>query len=128
MSNQVVKPGDVHAPWEGAYNHAVRAGTVYVAGQVALDRDGNVVGKDDIVAQAELALTNLSRVLAAAGASNQNVVKLNVYLTRREDFTAWREVRRRYFTGEPPAATLAFVSGLADPDLLVEVEAIAVTG
>ena len=81
-----------------------------------------------MVAQTELALTNLSRVLVAAGASIQDVVKYNVYLTRREDLTAWREVRRCYFTGEPPAAALVFVPGPADPDFLAEVEVIAVTG
>ena len=129
MPNQVIKPADVHVPIGRGYNHAIKAGnTVYVAGQVALDKDGNLVGKGDITAQAEQVFKNLQAVLAAAGASFQDVVKNNTYLTREEDISKLREVRQRYITGEPPASTLAVISALANPDFLIEVEVIAVVG
>ncbi len=110
-----------------SFTHAFKAGnTVYTAGQVALDKDGNLVGKGDISAQANQVLLNLQAVLRAAGASMQDVVKLNMYLTGQADLTKVREVRQRYFTGEFPAATGMFVSALADPDFLIEIDAIAV--
>lgn len=128
MPKQVIGPGDVHPPIGGGYSHATRAGnTIYLAGQVALDRQGNLVGKGDIGAQAEQVYQNVVAVLKAAGVSFQDVVKVTTYLTRREDIPKVREVRARYFpASEPPASTLVVVSGLASPDFLIEVEAIAV--
>ena len=138
MPNQAIKAKDVHESGPD-YNLAIKAGnTIYVSGQAALGEGGTtggpgdpsggvLVGKDDFEAQAEQAMTNLSRVLAAAGASIQDVVKYVVYMTRREDLPAWRLVRRRYFTGQPPAVMLVFVAGLAHPDFLIEIEAVAVT-
>ncbi len=127
MPNQVIKPTDVHVPIGRGYNHVIKAGnTIYVAGQVALDKDGNLVGKEDITAQAEQVFKNLQAALAAAGASFQDIVKINTYLTQRDDLAKLREVRSKYFAGEPPASTLVFISGLAMPEFLIEVEAIAV--
>ena len=129
MAKQVIKPSGVHVPLGSSYNHAWKAGdTVYTAGQIALDSDGNLVGKGDFAAQADQTFKNLQAVLAAAGASLGDIVKLNTYLTREEDLAQLREVRQRYMSGEPPASTLVFISALANPDLLVEVEAIAVVG
>ena len=125
MAKQVIKPADVHIPQ--GYNHAWKAGnTVFTAGQIALDKDGNLVGKGDFVAQAEQVFKNLKAVLSASGASLDDVVKLTTYLTRMEDLAGLRDVRPRFFTGEPAASTLLFISALANPDLLIEVEAIAV--
>ena len=82
MANEVIKPADVHVPT--GYNHAFKAGnTVYTAGQVALDRDENVVGKGDIEAQTDQVFKNLQAVLAAAGGSLQDVVKLTIYITQQ---------------------------------------------
>ncbi|MBI4299250.1 MAG: RidA family protein [Chloroflexi bacterium] len=127
MPNQVIKPAEVHVPAGRGYNHAVKAGnTVYVAGQVAIDKNGNLVGKGDFTAQAEQVYENLQAVLAAAGASFKDVVKMNTYLTRQEDLGKLREIRQRYATVEPPASTLLVISALANPDFLLEVEVIAV--
>ena len=129
MDKQVIKPSGVHVPLGNSYNHAWKAGnTIYTAGQIALDSDGNLVGKGDIAAQTDQVFKNLQAVLAAAGASLADVVKINTYLTRQEDMAGLREVRQRYMGGEPPASTLVFISALANPDLLVEIEAIAVVG
>ena len=127
MPNEAIKPADVHSYPPRTISHGFKAGnTVYTAGQVALDHDGNLAGKGDSSAQADQVFSNLQAVLRAAGASMQDVVKLNIYLTGQADLTKVREVRERYFTGEFPAATGVFVSALADPDFLIEIDAIAV--
>jgi 2-iminobutanoate/2-iminopropanoate deaminase len=111
----------------GHYSHAVIAQgrTLYVAGQVPIDADGEVVGAD-AATQARQVLSNLAAVLEAASATLADVVKTTVYLTNRDDRAAVGKVRQAYFTGSPPANTLVVVAGLADPRYLVEIEAIAV--
>ena len=103
---------------------------IYIAGQVALDASGNIVGKSDYRAQLEQVFLNLKTALEAAGASFKNVVKLNYYIVDavdRSQFFAYREVRDKYVdTSNPPVATVVVVRGLVLPDFLVEIEAIAV--
>ena len=110
----------------GHYSHAVIAQgrTLYVAGQVPIDADGEVVGAD-AATQARQVLSNLAAVLEAASATLADVVKTTVYLTNRDDRAAVGEVRRAHFAGDPPANTLVVVASLADPRYLVEIEAIA---
>jgi enamine deaminase RidA (YjgF/YER057c/UK114 family) len=94
---------------------------------VALDRDGNVVGKGSLKAQTEQVFENLTARLEEAGATFQDVVKLNYYLTDASDLAGLREVRNRYLnTQNPPASTLVVVKQLFRDEFLVEVEAIAV--
>jgi 2-iminobutanoate/2-iminopropanoate deaminase len=111
----------------GHYSHAVIAQgrMLYVAGQVPIDADGEVVGTD-AATQARQVLSNLSAVLEAASATLADVVKTTVYLTDLDDRAAVGEVRRIYFAGDPPANTLVVAAGLADPRYLVEIDAIAV--
>jgi enamine deaminase RidA (YjgF/YER057c/UK114 family) len=104
------------------------ARTVYVGGQDSVDATGAVVGVGDIGAQAEQILRNLRTALAAAGARIEDVVKWNVYVVQGQDPRPAFEAFQRTW-GErpnPPAITLAFVSGLAHPDFLMELDAIAV--
>jgi enamine deaminase RidA (YjgF/YER057c/UK114 family) len=114
------------------YSHVVVASgrrTVFVAGQVAFDRDGNIVGKGDLRVQAVRAYTNLEAVLESAGASLADVVKLTTYVVgyRIEYRQIIREVRDEFLKGnEPPAAVLVGVESLALPELLIEIDAIAV--
>ena len=99
---------------------------VYVAGQVALDVSGNLVGPGDFRAQAEQVFANIQAALAAAGAEFRQVVKLNMYVLDRANLPVLREVRDGYVnTAAPPASTLVVVSGLAREEFLLEVEAIA---
>lgn len=102
---------------------------IFIAGQTALDRDGNVVGKDDLAAQAEQVFRNLGIALAAAGCTAANLVKLTVFLTDMDNLARYREARNRFFASvTPPAApavTLVEVSKLYGPDFMIEVEAIA---
>jgi enamine deaminase RidA (YjgF/YER057c/UK114 family) len=102
---------------------------IFIAGQTALDRDGNVVGKGDFAKQAAQVFDNLTIALRAAGCTAANLVKLTVFLTDMDNLTAYREARNRFFASvTPPAApavTLVEVSRLYGPDFLIEIEAIA---
>jgi enamine deaminase RidA (YjgF/YER057c/UK114 family) len=112
------------------YSHVVAATgrVVAIAGQVAFDAEGAVVGKGDPRAQAEQVFANLGRALAAVGASFADVIKLNFYLTDLAILPVVREVRDRHIdTTRPPASTAVQVVSLVFPDLLLEVDALAVT-
>ena len=102
---------------------------VFIAGQTALDRDGNVVGNNDFASQAEQVFQNLGIALRASGCTAANLVKLTVFLTNMDNLGRYREARNRFFASvSPPAApavTLVEVSKLYGPDFLIEVEAIA---
>lgn len=102
--------------------------TVYVGGQDAVDASGTVLGRGDIRAQAEQVLKNLQTALAAAGAGLEHVIKWNVLVVHGQSPQPAFEVFRRFWGGRPnpPAITLAFVSGLAHPDFLMEIDAVAV--
>jgi reactive intermediate/imine deaminase len=111
------------------YSHVVstRGGrTVYIAGQVALDAQGRVVGPGDLAAQTRQVFANLDIALKAAGATFANVVKTNYYLRDASQVAVIREIRAKYFTKELPASTLVEVPRLANPDFLIEIEVIAV--
>jgi 2-iminobutanoate/2-iminopropanoate deaminase len=112
------------------YTHIIEvtgpAKTVYISGQIALDKDGSVVGAGDMKAQAEQVFKNLQAALAAAGAKFSDVVKMNTYITDMDKAPAVREVRARYFGETTPASTLVQVVHLARPEFMLEIEVIAV--
>lgn len=100
---------------------------VFTAGQVALDKSGNVVGKDDFKAQIQQVFENLKAAVEAAGGTFHDVVKLNSYFLDFSHAPVFREVRDQYVnTKNPPASTAVQVSRLFRPEFLIEVEAIAV--
>ncbi len=108
------------------YNHAVvKAGTpVFLTGQVAWNREGEVVGVGDIAAQIAQVWRNIDALLQALGASRQDIVKIVTYATSRDFLSALHEVLARFFHGGPyPASTFLQVAGLAEPELLVEIDA-----
>jgi enamine deaminase RidA (YjgF/YER057c/UK114 family) len=111
------------------YTHVVQVTggrMVYLAGQVALDASGTLVGRGDFRAQAVQVFENLKAALAAAGADFNHVVKLNLFILDRANLPILREVRDQYInTATPPASTLLVVAGLASEDFLLEVEAVA---
>jgi enamine deaminase RidA (YjgF/YER057c/UK114 family) len=115
------------APPRG-YSHVVKDGsTVYVAGQVARDRDGKTVGVGNAKAQTEQVFKNLEAALAAAGGNLRHIVKTNIFMTHREDIPAYREIRAKYLPDDDlPVSTLVLCSGLADPEFRIEIEAIAI--
>jgi 2-iminobutanoate/2-iminopropanoate deaminase len=115
------------APPIGPFVDAVRAGKlVFVSGQVAFGSNGEVVGVGDPEAQTVQALENLGACLRAAGADFADVAKVTLFLRDIGHRTRLSPIRERYFGASKPASTLVEVSALAHPDLLVEIEAIAV--
>jgi enamine deaminase RidA (YjgF/YER057c/UK114 family) len=122
--NRAHNPKDVHAPLSN-YAHGVEAPAgarwLYVSGQIGMGADGKV-GKT-FEEQAELAWANLRAILKSAGMDVGDLVKVTTYLTRREDIKANRAVRDKHMGGVRAASTMVLISGLAMPELLVEVEA-----
>ena len=108
------------------YTDAVRVGDLlFVSGCVPTDARGNVVGGDDVAAQARKVFENIGAILAAAGATFADVAKVTVYLTDVDDRPAINPVRQEVFGDAKPASTLVEVSRLAIPGIKIEVEAIA---
>ncbi|MPZ23770.1 MAG: RidA family protein [Dehalococcoidia bacterium] len=116
------------APTRG-YTHIVEVtgGRIaHISGQVALDGQGNLVGKGDIKAQTEQVLENLKLAIEAVGGTLQDLVKVTYFLVDITQIAAVREVRTRYFDeANPPASTAVGVTGLVMPDLLIEIEGVA---
>jgi reactive intermediate/imine deaminase len=108
------------------YTDAVRVGgLLFVSGCVPIDRDGRLVGGSDVVAQARQVFANVGAVLAAAGASFADVVKVTLYLVDVDDRALINPVRQEVFGATRPASTLVEVSRLAIPGARLEVEAVA---
>jgi 2-iminobutanoate/2-iminopropanoate deaminase len=100
--------------------------TIYISGQIAYDAKGDIVGAGDMKAQAEQVFKNLEAALKAAGATFSDVVKMNSYITDMSKIQAVRDVRARYFGDTLPASTFVQVAGLVRPELLLEIEVVAV--
>ena len=126
VARTAVQPPDMPDP-RPRYTHAWRVGnTIYVAGQLATDASGALVGPNDIRAQTRRALENVGRVLDSAGASLRDVVKTTVFITDMRYREGYHEVRQEFYPSDPPASTLVQVVALAVPGALIEIEAIAV--
>jgi reactive intermediate/imine deaminase len=123
QSPKLAKPAGIFSP-----GVKVGAGNlIFVSGQVARNAAGEIVGQGDIHAQTRQALENVKAVLEAAGATIDDIVKVTVFVTDVTQFAAIHEVRAEYFKRDYPASTLVEVKGLVSPELLIEIEAIAVT-
>lgn len=109
------------------FTDAVRAGELlFVSGIVAVDRDGHLVGGDDVVEQIRQVFRNMGEVLAAAGCGFADVVKVTVFLTDIADRPRINPVRQEVFGDARPASTLVEVSRLAVEGAKVEIECVAV--
>ncbi len=133
IERSIITPPDLAKPRGYSHGVKVRGGaTLYIAGQVAFDADGKVVGPGELVRQFEQALANFLRVLEVGGASPQDVVKMTVYTVDRGAYRAnLKAIGRAYravFGHHYPAMTLVEVKSLYDEGILVEIEGIAVTG
>jgi len=127
MPKQAIQPQGLPKP--PSYSHVVLAGnTVYVAGQIAQDAQGQLVGLGDIETQAVRVFENLKLALASAHATFDDVVKITVYVTDPRFREKVGEVRARYLKEPYPISTFLVVSGLARPELLLEIEATAFVG
>lgn len=109
-------------------SQAVRVGDfVYTSGQVAYDRHGNVVGKGDMKAQAKQTFENLREVLALAGATMDDVVKITAFITDMSKYGEYSEARAQSFARNIPASSTVAIHRLVNQDLMLEVEAVAHT-
>jgi enamine deaminase RidA (YjgF/YER057c/UK114 family) len=129
MSHRHLQPEGLAQP--RGYSHVVsaRGSHVFIAGQVAFDADGHVVGAGDLRAQTEQVFKNLQRALAAAGARVEDLVKTTIFVVdyKPADRAVIAEVRSRFYGNvEAPASTLVGVQALVVPELMIEIEAIAV--
>jgi enamine deaminase RidA (YjgF/YER057c/UK114 family) len=126
MPKQIINPANMAAP--SGYSYAVKkSGTpVFISGQVGIDADGRIAGDGGVEAQTEQAFQNLRTVVEAAGGRLADIVKLTIFVTDPAFRPAIVGARQRHFaTGAYPASTYLVVSALAVPQLLVEVEAVA---
>ncbi len=128
MTRREIQPAAVPRPVaEYAQGVEVTGGrTLFVAGQVALDADGQLVGEGDIRAQARQVFRNIKAIIEEAGGEMTDIVKLTTFLTSMDDYPGFVEVRSEFLPAPYPAATLVAVAALVRPEWLVEVEAIAV--
>ena len=128
MEKKYLQPTNVPKP-AGDYSQGlmVKGGTlVVISGQVAWDAQGNLVGKGDLAAQTKQVFENLKNMLASAGATFSDVVKLGIFLKSREDFAVFKGIRAQYLTPPYPPTTLLVVKDLAREEWLLEVEVMAV--
>lgn len=125
MAHEILQLKSVH-PTIG-YSHAAKSGNVlYIAGQVAKDVEGNLVGKGDFEAQIHQVYENLKNIMEESGGTLQNIVKMTTFLTHYSYIETYRSVRSKYFPEPCPPNTLLIIESLALPDFMIEVEAIAV--
>jgi enamine deaminase RidA (YjgF/YER057c/UK114 family) len=122
--------GAPRAPYSLVASAAPGATLIAIAGQVAVGRDGKVVGKGDIEQQAAQVFANMGECLKAAGADWKNIIQFMSFLTRRQDIPGFFAYRQREFPklfagGAFPPNTLLIVSGLVDEDMILEVQAVA---
>jgi enamine deaminase RidA (YjgF/YER057c/UK114 family) len=131
MQRTFSNPSTIHKPF--GYSHVAVVGEgrlVFIAGQVALDANGALVGPDDYASQVRQAFSNLAAALAAVGATFQDLIKVNYYCAERVDpatqIGALRAVRDSLLNTEtPPVSTFVVVSRLARPEFLIEIEGVA---
>lgn len=130
---QVIQPTDVFNPHAvfgpGAYRQAIRVeSTIFFAGQAAIGTDGTVIGVGDVTAQTVAVMDNLMACLRDAGASANDIVKVTTFYLNRDHLSEIAAVRSRYLAGIDYVHTGVIIAGLADPDLVLEIEAVAVIG
>lgn len=120
-------PPDVWSPF-GAFSQSVIAGsgrTVFLKGQVALDKDSKIVGEGDMAQQVQRVLQNITDVLAPMGGRMADVVSLNQFTTDIKEFMQCGDIRKAFFDAPYPVTTTLEVSSLYDPRLFIEINAIA---
>jgi enamine deaminase RidA (YjgF/YER057c/UK114 family) len=132
MEMNLINPGQLAKPI--GYNHGIKvsgaSALLFLAGQVAWDGAGNLVGEGDFVVQFDKALENLMAVVKESGGSPESVVKLNIYVTDKEKYVSslkqLGQVYRKHMGKHFPAMTLVEVKSLYEPGALLEIEGLAV--
>jgi enamine deaminase RidA (YjgF/YER057c/UK114 family) len=125
---QRISPNTIAKP-AASYSHVVTVEgaqkLVFCAGQVAVDVDGKLLPPTDFEAQGKMVMQNLTNALAAGGAKLSDVTKITIYIVNPHDVPKARALLRDHFGEHPPGSTLCILRGLAHPDFLLEIEAIA---
>ena len=130
MSVEFLNPDGLHK--NPAFSQVVTvpsdARTIYIGGQNSVDSSGNVIGKGDIGLQAKQIFKNLETALLAAGAKIENVIKWNIFVVQGQSPKPGFEEFQRIWGSRPnpPLITVLFVAGLANPEFLMELDAIAI--
>ena len=122
-----VNPPDVPAPLRGYYSNAVRVESgplLFIAGQVAIDTEGKLVGRGDAAAQCRQVLRNIAAIARSNGATLADVVSVTVYVTDIATLDVIAPVRLEHFPKDGPASVLVQVSRLVEPDMLLEMSAV----
>jgi enamine deaminase RidA (YjgF/YER057c/UK114 family) len=118
---------EVPEPPPGTFSQCLVGGNiVYVSGQHAGATDGTIAGDGTMVSQATIALAKIKTLLESAGATMADVAKLNVFVTDISQRAGVSEARRAFFKGDFPCSTLVEITALAQPGLLVEIDAVAI--
>ena len=121
-----VNPPGVHTP-QANYSHVTRVGnTLYISGQLALDPQGSLVGAGDAEAQAEQCYRNIKAIVEHFGGTMDDIVKITQYITDLTYRPLVARPRDQYLGAPGPSSTLVVIKGLAIPECLVEIEAVAV--
>lgn len=129
MSNKSVgaNPASVAPPMKPHYSNSIRTESgplLFIAGQVALDADGNLVGEGDIRAQATQVIENIKAIVEANGGALADIAQVTVYVRDIEAFNSISDIRARYFPADGPASAIVEVSALAWPEFLLEIAAV----
>jgi 2-iminobutanoate/2-iminopropanoate deaminase len=130
MSNKSVgtSPATVAPPMKPHYSNSIRTNSgplLFVAGQVALDADGKLVGEGDIRAQTTQVLENIRAIVEANGAIMADLAQVTVYVRDIDAFSSVSDIREHYFPADGPASAIVEVSALAWPEFLIEISAVA---
>ena len=133
IKREKIQPKGIHVRMmagQPAYTQVVAVSDsgrqIFVALQLARDPDCNCIGKGDMRAQIQQVGENIKTCLEGAGATLADIVKTNTYVTDYEEFAKHPDMRMRYFGPATPTSTTVQISRLADPDAMIEIEAIAV--
>ena len=129
MAYRKVTSTEVPEPPGGIFSQCLAAGnTVHISGQHAGAPGGGVLGDGSVESQARHSFRRVIALVEAAGGTAADIAKLTIYLTRIEDRPAIGPIRREFFSDPMPCSTLVGISALAAPDLLIEVDAVAILG
>lgn len=121
-------PASVAPPMKPHYSNSIRTESgplLFIAGQVALDADGKLVGDGDMRAQATQVLENIRAIVEANGGAMADIAQVTVYVRDIEAFNSISDIRERYFPSDGPASAIVEVSALAWPEFLIEIAAVA---
>ena len=127
MKHDFFNPPDLYTPPEGMYSLLAKSGNMlHVSGLLPLDKNGNVVGLNDVTAQYRKVWENILIALKYAGGDLSDLIKTSTYIVGRENIEPVRKIRQELNPNPPPASTLILVAGLANDECLVEVDAVAI--